>query len=59
MVLVSIIIPVYNTEMYLKRCIESLLSQTLSDIEIIAIDDGSTDGSGEILDSYQTKTICG
>ena len=55
MVLVSIIIPVYNTEMYLRRCIESLLSQTLSDIEIIAIDDGSTDGSGEILDSYQRQ----
>lgn len=55
MILVSIIIPVYNTEKYLRRCIESLLNQTLSNIEIIAIDDGSTDRSGEILDNYQRQ----
>ena len=42
---VSIIVPIYNMEEYLKRCLESLSQQTLSDIEIIAVNDGSTDGS--------------
>ena len=52
---ISIIIPVYNVEKYLQQCIDSLLSQTLSDIEIICINDGSTDGSLEILKSYAQK----
>lgn len=53
MIKVSIIVPVYNVEHYLKKCIESIINQSLSDIEIILIDDGSTDSSGEICDSYQ------
>ena len=51
--LISIIIPVYNVEPYLKRCLESVRNQTYSYLEIILIDDGSTDGSGQICDSYQ------
>lgn len=50
--LVSIIIPVYNAEKYLKRCIDSIQSQTVIDYECILIDDGSTDNSGRILDNY-------
>lgn len=49
---VSIIVPVYNVEKYLAQCIDSILSQTFDDIEIICIDDGSTDSSGKILDVY-------
>ena len=52
---VSIIVPVYNVKEYIPRCLDSLISQTLKDIEIIAIDDGSTDGSSSILDSYSAK----
>ena len=49
---VSVIIPVYNTEPYLKECLDSVKNQTLKDIEIICVNDGSTDKSGEILDEY-------
>lgn len=49
---VSLIIPVYNTAAYLRRCINSVLSQTYDNMEIICVDDGSTDGSGEILDEF-------
>lgn len=49
---VSIVIPVYNGERFLKECIESLQNQTLKDIEIICVDDGSTDGSYTILEAY-------
>ncbi len=49
---ISILVPVYNTEPYLKRCLDSLQGQTLPEIEIVLIDDGSTDGSGAICDAY-------
>ncbi len=51
--LISIIVPVYNTKDYLRRCLESIMNQTYSKLEIILIDDGSTDGSGQLCDSYQ------
>ena len=49
---VSIIVPVYNAEKYLERCLDSLVNQTLKDIEIICINDGSTDKSLKILNKY-------
>lgn len=49
---VSIVVPIYNQERYLAQCLDSLLAQTLEEIEIIGVDDGSTDRSGEILDTY-------
>ena len=49
---VSLIVPVYNVETYLGRCLESCSAQTLNDLEIICVDDGSTDNSGKILDEY-------
>ena len=49
---VSIIVPVYNVELYLEDCVKSLTGQTYSDIEILLVDDGSTDGSGIICDEY-------
>lgn len=52
MVKISVIIPVYNSEKYLKKCIDSILNQTMKDIEIILINDGSTDRSEEIIDNY-------
>ena len=50
--IVSIIIPVYNTEMYLNRCLNSVLDQTFKDYEVIIVDDGSTDSSPTILDGF-------
>ena len=52
---VSVIIPVYNVAPYLSMCMESCMDQTLFDIEIIAVDDGSTDGSGRMLDEYRER----
>ena len=51
--LVSIIVPVYNTEKYLQKCILSLLDQEYPNIEILLIDDGSTDSSGKICDQFK------
>ena len=50
--LVSVLMPVYNTESFLHRAIESVLTQTYKNIELVIIDDGSTDGSSAILDEY-------
>lgn len=49
---ISVIVPVYNTEKWLRRCIDSILGQTFADFELLLIDDGSTDGSGAICDEY-------
>lgn len=53
--MVAIVLPVYNVERYLEECLNSLLCQTYSNIMIFAVDDGSADGSGEILDEYGRK----
>lgn len=53
--MISLIIPVYNTEKLLGKCLESVINQTYSDMEIICIDDGSTDKSGQIIDEYAKK----
>lgn len=53
MPVISIIIPVYNVEKFLRRCLDSILSQTFTDYELIIIDDGSTDQSGKICDEYK------
>lgn len=52
---ISIIIPVYNVEAYLRQCLDSVLNQTLRDIEIICVDDGSTDASADILKEYSAN----
>lgn len=52
---ISVVVPVYNVQEYLNSCINSILAQTLSDIQIILVDDGSKDNSGEICDDYQKK----
>ena len=52
MIKVSVVVPIYNAEKYLKQCLDSIVNQTLKDIEIILIDDGSTDNSAEICKGY-------
>lgn len=55
MPLISIIVPVYNSDKFLQRCLNSIVNQTFSDFELILIDDGSTDNSSEICDEYKSK----
>ena len=50
--LISVIIPVYNVELYLRRCVDSVINQTYKLLEIILVDDGSTDSSGKICEEY-------
>lgn len=51
-VLISIIIPIYNAENYIERCIKSVINQSYKNLEIILVDDGSKDNSGKICDEY-------
>ena len=55
--LISVIVPVYNVKQYLRRCVDSILKQTYENIEIVLIDDGSTDESGAICDRYAQKDV--
>lgn len=55
MPLISIIIPAYNIENYIARCLDSLLNQTYKNLEIIVVDDGSSDSTGKIIDDYESK----
>ena len=48
--MISVIVPVYNVEPYLRECLDSILAQTFRDLEVILVDDGSTDGCGRICD---------
>lgn len=57
MMKLSVIIPVYNTGKYIKRCLDSILSQNIEDVEIICVDDGSTDDSLQILQEYFDKIL--
>ena len=52
---ISIVIPIYNVEKYLNTCIESIINQTYSNLEIILVDDGSPDNCGKICDDYKEK----
>ena len=52
---ISVVIPVYNVEKYLRRCVDSVLSQTYENLEIILVDDGSPDGWPQICDEYAQK----
>ena len=55
MIKISVVVPVFNVDQYLRQCIDSVLNQKLNDSEIILVDDGSTDQSGSICDEYQRK----
>ncbi len=53
--LISVIVPAYNVENYIRRCLDSLVSQTYENLEIIVVNDGSTDRTGEIIEEYTER----
>ena len=53
--LISIVIPVYNVKKYLRQCVDSVLNQTYNNLQVILVDDGSTDGSSDICEAYKQK----
>lgn len=53
--IVSVVVPIYNVELYMRKCIDTIISQTYKELEIILVDDGSTDESGKIVDEYEKK----
>ena len=55
--LISVIVPIYNVAPYVKKCLDSLQNQTMKEIEVICIDDGSTDRSGDIAEEYASSTV--
>ena len=55
--MISVIVPVYNTVNYVRYCVESILSQTMKDFELILVDDGSSDGSEKICDEYSKNNL--
>ena len=55
MKLVSVIVPVYNVQLYLEKCLQSVVDQTYKQLEIIVVDDGSTDNSGKVADDFAKK----
>ena len=57
MALVSVVIPVYNVKDYLERCFQSVISQSIADLEIILVDDGSPDNCGKICDLFAEKDV--
>ena len=54
---ISIIVPIYNAEKYLNKCIDSIINQSKKELEIILINDGSTDGTGDVLKKYEVLNI--
>ena len=53
--LISVIVPVYNVEKYLEKCVNSIINQTYKNLEIMLVDDGSTDSSGKMCDEFAKK----
>ncbi|MBO5042366.1 MAG: glycosyltransferase, partial [Clostridia bacterium] len=54
-ILLSFVLPIYNVEKYIEECVDSILSQMTDDCEIILVDDGATDSSGQICDEYAAR----
>ena len=55
--LISVIVPVYNIREYLERCVESILAQTWENLEVLLVDDGSTDNSGQICEDFARRDV--
>ena len=54
---VSIVVPIYNLEKYVPRCLDALVNQTLEEIEILCVDDGSKDSAGQIIEDYTIDDV--